>query len=374
MKDGVFHVIMAGGSGTRFWPVSRAGRPKQFLSLVGDRSLLKQAYERASAMSGAESVYVAAGLAQKEMVLAELAGLAPSRFIAEPVARNTAPCVGLAALRLRRVSPDAVMIVWPADHVYTDAHALEASLDLAVGAAARGTGLVTLGIQPARPETGYGYIEVEAAPKKGAAAGSLPDGVRRAIRFVEKPDLATARGYLAAGGFLWNSGLFIWRIDAILRAIESCAPDLWAGLAKIDAALGGADEERVIREVFASAASISIDYAVLEKAAEVLVVPVDPGWSDVGSWDAVADLHATDAAGNAQAGTGNAGAQFISIGSRDCFVFSGGDSRRALALVGVEDLIVVDTGDAVLVCRKGDSQSVRAVVEALKAMGREDLL
>ncbi len=374
MREGILHVIMAGGSGTRFWPVSRTHRPKQFLALVGERSLLRQTYDRAAAMSGEPNVYVAAGAAHRDMVMQALPGFDPRRLITEPCARNTAPCVGLAALRLKRVDPDAVMVVSPADHVYTNPEALRQAMELAVAAAAAGPALVTLGITPSRPETGYGYIEMGAELGGRGSAGAAPPGVRRAVCFVEKPDAATAAGYLSSGRFLWNSGVFAWKVSSILRQIEICAPDLWLDLKAIDAALGRPDEERVIAQTFASMASISIDYAVMEKAQEVLVVPVDPGWSDVGSWDAASELHATDAAGNAFAGDAGAADYVLDVGSRDCFVYASGGSDRLIALVGVEDLIVVDAGDALLICRKGDSQSVRAVVEALKARGREDLL
>jgi mannose-1-phosphate guanylyltransferase len=267
------------------------------------------------------------------------------------------------------------MVVSPADHVYTNPGALRQAIGLAVAAAAAGPALVTLGITPSRPETGYGYIELVGEAEASASAGPTPPpGVRRAARFVEKPDLATAAGYLSSGRFLWNSGVFAWKVSSILRQIEICAPDLWRDLKAIDAALGRPDEERVIAQAFASMASISIDYAVMEKTRDVLVVPVDPGWSDVGSWDAAAELHATDAAGNAFAGDAGAADHVLNVGSRDCFVYTSGGSGRPIALVNVEDLIVVDAGDALLICRKGDSQSVRAVVEALKARGRQDLL
>ncbi len=365
MKDGVFHVIMAGGSGTRFWPLSRAGRPKQFLALVGEASLLRQAHDRAAAMAGADSVYIAAGLAQKETVLAAIPGLDPSRFIGEPCPRNTAPCVGLSALRLRRLDPEAVMVASPADHVYTRPDVLRQAIDAGVEAARGTRALVTLGIRPSRAETGYGYIEV----------GSLSTpGVHRVVRFVEKPDAGTAARYLRSGRFLWNSGVFVWRIGAILDAIRSCAPELWEGLGTIDAAMGGPDEEKVIERVFTSLRAVSIDHAVLEKASEVLVVPADPGWSDVGSWDAVAELHAADAAGNAVTGMAGARPEIVNVDSRDCFVAASPESGRSIALIGAENLVVVDTGDALLICRKGATQSVRKVVERLKASGRADLV
>lgn len=361
MRAGVRHVIMAGGSGTRFWPLSRASLPKQFLTLVGGTPLIRQAYERAAAMSGEESVYVAAGAAHRDLILDVVPGLPAGRLIVEPCSRNTAPCVGLAALRLQRDDPESVMVVSPADHVYTRPRALEEALAQAVTAARGGDWLVTLGIRPSRPETGYGYIET------GAPAAGLPGGVRHVARFVEKPDLENARRYVASG-HLWNSGVFVWRTRTILAAIETHAPDVWSGLRAIESA-GGPDDPASVGRYFPSMPSVSVDYAVMERARDVLVVPCDPGWSDVGSWDAAADLHGADAAGNAFAPDAD---DILAIGASDCFVHNA--SGRTIALVGTTDLIVVDTGDALLVCRRGDSQSVRAVVEALKARGRTDLL
>jgi len=365
MKHGVYHVIMAGGSGTRFWPASRVTRPKQFLELVGDRPLIRQAYERAAALSGADKVYVAAGEAHRGLVEGALPGFDPGRFIAEPCARNTAPCVGLSAMTLSRVDPDGVMVVAPADHVYTKPEVLAGALAAAVDEARSADCLVTLGIRPTRPETGYGYIEVagDAAAEEGM--------VRRAARFVEKPDEATARGYLASGRFLWNSGVFIWRIGAILDAIARCAPDLKAGLDRVESALSGPGGRKAAAREFAALESISIDYAVLERADDVRVVPVDPGWSDVGSWDAVAELHEADVESAPPPAEDDRVAR---VRSDRCFVFHPDGGERLVALVGVEDLIVVDAGDALLICRRGDSQSVRAVVEILRSRGRNDLI
>ena len=361
MKTGVHHVIMAGGSGTRFWPVSRAARPKQFLSLVGDQSLIRQAHDRAASLSGPERVWVSAGRSHESMIMRAVPGFDAERFIAEPCARNTAACVGLAALHVGRVDPEAVMVMAPADHVYTRPDVLAGALSHAVEAARSADCLVTLGIKPARAETGYGYIEVDESEDESP--------IRKVSRFHEKPDSRTAAEYLAAGHFLWNSGIFIWRVGAIMKAIEICAPGLWTGLKRIEAAIGSQDEERVLQETFGSFESISVDYAVLERAHDVRVVPTDPGWSDVGSWDTVADLCDTEGRDVA----GDAGRVFA-LDSSNCFVYSDENSARLVSLVGVDDLIVVDSGDALLICRKGASQSVRDVVERLKKQGRNDLL
>ena len=368
MPGAVEHLIMAGGSGTRFWPASRAARPKQFLTLLGQSSLIRQAWDRAAAFSGAEHVWVAAGEGHRAAVLAALPGLDPARFIAEPAARNTAPCIGLAALQIGRAAPDAVMIVSPADHLYTKPDRLAEALRVAVDAANAGAALVTLGIRPTRPETGFGYIEVAQQP------ASTPQAMRVA-RFVEKPDARTAAEYMSSGRHLWNSGVFVWKVSSIQAALRSCAGDVWSGLQRIDAAWDTTGRDQAIAQIFPALPSISIDYAVMEKAPGVMVVPVDPGWSDVGSWDAVAELGDADAQGNAiQA---RAADVVLLQDARGCLVVvepGGRGAGRAIAIVGASDLIVVDTPDALLVCRKGDSQSVRDVVAALKSRGRDDLI
>ncbi|MBI3447978.1 MAG: mannose-1-phosphate guanylyltransferase [Acidobacteria bacterium] len=364
----IYHVIMAGGSGTRFWPASRRSRPKQFLSLSGEASLIRQTFDRCAASGPAGRILVSAGEEHRAGVIAALPELPDSRFIGEPVARNTAPAVGLSALRLSLMDPGAIAVFCPADHVYSRPGAYAEAIATAAEVAAAGDHLVTLGIRPARPETGYGYIEAGEA----GASGSL-----RALRFIEKPDAATASTLAGSGRHFWNAGVFVWRVASILDAIRRHHPILHDGLERIRAALGPALPEAAddplarpavrsaVREVFASQPSISIDYAVMEKARNVLVVPCDAGWSDVGSWDAVAELGAPDDAGNVL------DEEVLAIESSGNLVRSGG---KVIALVGVSDLIVVDAGDALLICRRGSSQKVRDVVAALSRRGRPDLL
>ncbi|MFQ5700613.1 MAG: mannose-1-phosphate guanylyltransferase [Acidobacteriota bacterium] len=361
MKRGIYHIIMAGGSGTRFWPLSRVGKPKQFLTLVGDRPLVRQAFDRAAAMVGPENVYVAAGRAHRQVVTQLLPALSAGRFIAEPCPRNTAPCIGLAALRLSRVDPDGILVVSPADHVYSHPDVLQVALDRAVSAAAAPGTLVTLGITPSYPATGYGYIEVASA-----ISTHVPVPVKR---FIEKPDLHRAREFLASGRYLWNSGVFVWRIDSILRAIETCVPVLWSGLKRIEAALGGPEEDRIVGEAFEALEPIAIDYAVMEKADGLQVIPTDPGWSDVGSWDAIEQLRGGDITSPAADRPA-----VLEQDASSCFVHASSPDGRLIALVGVRDLIVVDTRDALLVCRKGASELVGRLVRQLKERGRDDLL
>jgi mannose-1-phosphate guanylyltransferase len=300
-------------------------------------------------------------------VLAALPELTPARFIGEPLARNTAPAVGLAALRISLADPGAVAVFCPADHVYVDAPGYRASIETAARAAAGGDFLVTLGIRPTRPETGYGYIE---SGGPGPAMGAL-----RAARFLEKPDAATATRLVGTGRHFWNAGVFVWRVSTILEAIRRHHPILHEGLetireaatkeGSVNAPLSGPRTTEVIRQVFEAQPSISIDYAVMEKAGDVLVVPCEAGWSDVGSWDAIAELGPADASGNVLTG------DVVALESRGNLVRGGG---RLVALVNVSDLIVVDAGDSILICRRGESQKVREIVALLGSRGSRDLI
>jgi len=370
MYENLYHVILAGGSGTRFWPLSRRDKPKQFLELVGAEPMIRQTAERCSASGPRELIYVSAGEEHRARVLSALPWLPAQRFIGEPIARNTAPAVGLSAMTLFMADPEAVAVFCPADHVYDDPAAYRAAIDTAVEAAASGDFLVTLGIAPTRPETGYGYIEA------GEAAG--PEGVRRASRFIEKPDEDLARQLASSGRHYWNSGVFIWRISSILAAIGRHHRVLAEALARFrDAARAAAGPGPVadpfslpgvvpvLTELFKAQPAISIDYAVMEKAPNVLLVPCDAGWSDVGSWDAIADLGPADEMGNVLSG------EVVAIGSSNNMVRAEG---RVIALAGVDGLIVVETADALLICRRGASQKVREVVAALSGKDRSDLI
>lgn len=370
MNEGLYHVIMAGGSGTRFWPASRRDAPKQFLTLAGSKPLIRQTFERCLQAGPAERIYVSAGVEHRDAVRRALPEIPDARFVGEPVARNTAPAVGISAMAIFLVDPEAVIVFCPADHLFADDQAYLDAIRTASAAAAGSDVLVTLGITPSRPETGYGYIEA------GAPAGSGP--VLHASRFIEKPDVDTARRLASSGRHYWNSGVFVWRASSILAAIGRHHPRLAEGLTLVRKAARAAVGEGTLRdplglpgvagvaeEVFASQESISIDYAVMEKAPNVLVVPCDPGWSDVGSWDAVAGLGRGGADGNVFQG------DVLGVEASALFVRGG---KRLIALVGVSDLLVVDADDALLICRRGESQKVRDIVAALKAAGRVDLI
>ncbi len=353
-------MIMAGGSGTRFWPASREARPKQLLPLgTTDESLLAATVRRISGLVPPDRVYVVTNARLREATLAALPGVPEANVLLEPVGRNTAPCVAWATVTVARRAPDAVIAVLPADQAIANEQAFTETLGRALDQAARGT-ITTIGILPTRPETGYGYIE---------AGDPLPPHGRRVVRFVEKPDRARAEAYVASGRHVWNAGMFFFRATDMLREVARHLPQVHAGVTRIDEASGTPRAADVVREVFPALPSISSDHGVMEKAAELAVVPGDFGWSDVGSWDAAWDLAAKDAAANAGGGEG-----VLFVDASGNLVRNLGGGARMIALVGVKDLVVVQTEDAVLVIPKERAQDVRAVVEELKRRGRGDLL
>jgi mannose-1-phosphate guanylyltransferase/mannose-1-phosphate guanylyltransferase/mannose-6-phosphate isomerase len=339
---GVTPVILSGGAGTRLWPLSVPERPKQLIALTGERTMLQMTAARVAA---APIVVAGEGHAEEvERQLAEI-GIAPAALVLEPAARNTAPAIALAAL----LAPaDVPMLVMPSDHLIGDVEAFGGAVEAALPAAAEGW-LVTFGIAPERPETGYGYIE------RGEEIGP---GLHRVARFREKPDAATALAYATDGRHLWNGGIFLFRPDAFLDALGAHAPEV---LAAARAAIEGrrAEGRRVYPDAaaFAASPSISVDYAVMEKAERIAVAPVAMGWSDLGSWDSLYEAAEKDSDGNALAG------RALAIGSGGCLIRTDGP---AVAVVGVNDLVIVATKDAVLVLPRGQTQRVREAVDALR--------
>jgi mannose-1-phosphate guanylyltransferase len=331
-----YAVIMAGGSGTRFWPLSRATRPKQLLPLGGsDVSLLRATRDRIASLIDAEHTLVVTSETLAERIRAELPELPPENILLEPVGRNTAPCVGWAASVVARKEPEAVLAVLAADHHITDPASFLRVMSRAVEAARLGD-MVTVGVRPTRPETGYGYVEL---------GEELAPGVQRARRFVEKPDEMRARQFLAAGRFLWNSGMFFFRADELLGLVRQHLPGLGDMLRQYDEAATRGEEQSLVQQTYASMPDISIDHGVMEKASRVAVVPGDFGWSDVGSW---------------------------TVDTRGSYVRSTGG--KIVAVVGLEDIVVVDTEDALLVMPRSRAQDVRAVVNALKSQKRTQYL
>ncbi|TDJ76712.1 MAG: mannose-1-phosphate guanylyltransferase [Planctomycetota bacterium] len=346
----LFAIIMAGGSGTRFWPASRRARPKQFLAITGRRSMLAETWARIEPIIPAERTLVVAGAEHEALVREALPDLPPENVLLEPVGRNTLPCVALAAYEIARRAGDPVQVVLPADHLIAPAESFRASV-LAAAGVARATGaLVTFGIRPSYPATGYGYIEM--GDPTGELAG---ESVHAVTRFVEKPDLARAQEFLANGRFLWNSGMFVWSTAAILDALAEHAPD-------VDSALRAASPADLAR-VYPDLPAISIDTGIMERAQVRRVLPIDYTWSDVGSWAALPGALGTDSSGHCVTG----GTALLSEDARDCIVHGGEETLTAL--VGVEGLVVVHSNGVTLVCRKDRAEDVRAVVERLKREG-----
>ncbi|HSN14758.1 MAG TPA: mannose-1-phosphate guanylyltransferase [Anaeromyxobacteraceae bacterium] len=360
----IFPVVMAGGSGTRFWPLSRKNRPKQFLPLAGDEPLLAATIARLPPLARPKDTYVVCGPRHTAAAKRMLKELPPENFVVEPCARNTAPCVGLAAIHVARRDPRGVMAMLPADHHIVRAKAFRESLAAAALLAEKGS-IATIGIRPSRPETGYGYLKLgPRLPGRGRKKGSAP--AYKVERFVEKPDVVTAARYIADGSYLWNSGIFVFRADVILEEIRRAMPVLGEQLDAIQAALGTPGYPRTLRRVFPDCPSISIDYGVMEKSSRIAVVPADFGWSDVGSFAALSDVRPADHLGNVTDGDA-----IVIDGRNDIVVAKGG---RPVVLVGIEDVVVVDAGDAVLVCKTDRAQDVRKAVEELSRRGREEVL
>jgi mannose-1-phosphate guanylyltransferase/mannose-6-phosphate isomerase len=345
-------VILSGGSGTRLWPLSREAYPKQVLPLVGELSLLQQTWLRLRGLPGADAPLVVANEEHRFMVAEQLrqAGATPAALILEPVGRNTAPAIAVAALQAQAGGADPVLLVLPSDHVIRDEAGFRAAVLAALPAAQAGR-LVTFGIVPTAPETGYGYIK--------AAAG---DGLRAVERFVEKPDAATAQGYLADGGYYWNTGMFAFRASRYLEELQKNRPDMVdAARAALAGAKADNDFLRLDKAAFAASPADSIDYAVMERTDAASVLPIDVGWNDVGSWSALWSVVEQDGDGNAHRGD---------VLSRDCRGTLAVGDKRLIALIGLQDTVVIDTDDAVLVAHKDRVQEVKEIVSALKQQQR----
>ncbi len=347
--ENAYAVIMAGGQGTRFWPLSRRDRPKQFLRLGPDgRSLLRATAERVWELLPPSRTLVVTSEEHRELVRAELPELQPDQVLAEPVGRNTAPCIGWAATHIRRMDQSALMAVLPADHYIGNTDAYVDTLRRGLEAATHGD-YVTIGIRPTRAETGYGYIEV---------GTELDPGVFRARRFVEKPNRQRAEQFVASGSFLWNSGMFFFMASKILEAIDQHLPGLGERLRSYDEAARRGDELAVVAETYADLPAVSIDHGIMEKVSSVSVVPGSFEWSDLGSWTSAWELASRDDHGNVLP------TESIAVRANGNYVWA--PEGKLVALVGVEGLVVVDAGDALLIIPRDRAQDVREVVKALR--------
>jgi len=356
LRKRIHPVILAGGSGTRFWPLSRQKRPKQLLPLASENPLVADTAARLVGLARLDDIVTVCGKAHAAAIRKMLPEEARAGLVVEPVARNTAPAIGLAATVVAARDPRGVLLVLPSDHAILDLQAFRETVRKAVDHAAAGS-LVTIGIQPTRAETGFGYIRL-GAPH--------PRGGHRVSAFVEKPDRERAQAYLQEGGYLWNAGMFAFRADRILAELREHLPDCAEALARIAPAVGTPGFARAVARHFPACPDISIDYAVMEKAADIAVVPATFTWSDLGSFSSLPEVREADAAGNVVTG--------------DVMLFDAlrnvvlGQGSKPVALIGVSDLIVVDSGDALLVCKSDRAQEVRKVVETLRARGDGKLL
>jgi mannose-1-phosphate guanylyltransferase len=359
-----YAVILAGGSGTRFWPASRRSRPKQLLNIAPgrDESLIAGAVRRLGPLCPPERVFIATGEHLLEETARALPGLPKAAFLGEPRARNTAPAIAWATLKVALRDPTAVVIVVSSDQHIQDEPALLGALRRAAAEAEQGQ-IVTLGIAPTRPETGYGYL------KQGA---ETRPGVYAVERFVEKPDVETAKNYLVRGGYFWNAGIFVFRADVMLAAIAQHMPDLALQLEALRQVLTKTPEKErdATRALFDSAPSISIDYAIMEREPELRMVPCDAGWSDLGSWQVVWELSQKDAHGNAAP----QGSVLLDANGNLVVDLSKNPGQKVFALVGMRDVCIVHMDDAVLVIPRADTQAVRDVVEQLNQRGRSDVV
>lgn len=354
-------VIMAGGKGERFWPKSRKQLPKQFLSLTPDgKTMIQHTVERISPLVNIEDVFVVTNKDYESLVLEQLAGIPKENVLLEPMAKNTAPCIGLAAVHIKKKYEDAIMLVLPSDHLIKYNEIYIDTLKTAIQVAEEDSSMVTIGIMPSYPETGYGYINF------GRDEDDVKqNGVYKVKRFVEKPNLETAKEYLTSGKYLWNSGMFVWKASTILENFATLLPETYKGLQEIELAIGLENETQILEKEFSNFTSESIDYGIMERANNIYTLPGSFGWDDVGSWLALERISSTNENGNVVEGN------VITINAKNSIIQA---QDKLVATVGVEDLIIVDTEDAILICNKSCTQDVKKVIENLKICNRNEYL
>lgn len=351
-------LIMAGGRGERFWPKSRKTLPKQFLSLTGDgKTMIQLTVERILPLVEMDDIYIVTNKDYRQLVREQLPEIPERNILCEPVGRNTAPCIGLGAMHINQKYDDAVMMVLPSDHLIKQKKLFVDILGQACEIAEEDGNIVTVGITPSYPETGYGYIKFLTEKKKGSAF--------KVEKFVEKPNMEKAKEYLASGDYLWNSGMFMWKVSTILNKMQTLLPQIYQKLTQIGEAIGTPEEDKVLQEVFPTVESISVDYGILEKTDSIYTLPGDFGWDDVGSWLAVSRVRGTDENNNVL--TGNV----LAVDTTDCVVEA---QEKLIATVGLKNLVVVDTKDAMLICEKEKANDIKKVLETLRNDDRQEYL
>ena len=349
---------MAGGIGSRFWPMSRRAKPKHLLPLVNGKSLIEATIERVLPLTPKENISIVTNSIQKRRIQGIIPWLTDQNFTTEPFGRNTAPCIGLAAVNIRPLDPKAVMIVLPADHIIDDDESFRRCLNKAAEVASEGKSLVTIGIPPTRIETGYGYIQRN-AEVNGA------EKIYQVKTFAEKPNYETAQRFIESGDFYWNSGIFIWRVDLILEHYRKYLPELYIQLSEVENQIGKSTYYRNLRRIYKSTRNISIDYGIMEHAPSVNVIEGHFGWGDIGSWEEAYRRTRKDRDNNAGIG------EHIFHNSKDCYVNS---PKKFVAVVGMKDVIIVESGNALLVCNRSHAQDVKAIVEKLERNNAKRLL
>lgn len=360
-----FGVVMAGGGGTRFWPLSRKERPKQLLNLSGKDLMVNETLDRLANSIERENLFIVTNVTQAKLMQEETIGkMNPEHILSEPAARNTAACIGYAAMEIVKKHNDGVMVIVPSDHFIKNEKEFTSIINAAIETAEKTDALVTIGINPSFPATGYGYIKA-----KAGSVTEIGDANHKTYshveEFVEKPDLETAKKYLAEGGYSWNSGMFIWKASTILSYMEKLLPDVYACLVKIGDAMNTEDEEKVIEEVYPVIPKISIDYGIMERADNVLVISGEFGWNDIGSLDMLNIMKDADENGNVAYG------EQLLLDTKDCIVYG---NDKMIATIGLSDMIIVQTADALLICPKDRAQDVKNVVEILKEQGKDQYL
>lgn len=353
----IYGVIMAGGGGTRFWPLSRQEEPKQLLNLSGKDLMINETIDRIATFAEKDNIFIVTNVTQVPKMKEAVAGrILDNHILSEPSARNTAACIGYAAFEIIKKYGDGIMCIFPSDHFIKNQPEFTRILKEAIHVAETEDKLITLGITPTFPSAGYGYIKFDKADETLA---------KTVLEFKEKPDVETATEYVKSGQFAWNSGMFIWKASTILKNFEVLLPDVYACLLKIADAMNTPEEQQVIQEVYPTIPSISIDYGIMEKSSDVLVISADFGWNDVGSWDNLGVLYDEDENGNVISG------KQINIDTKNCISYA---KKRLITTVGVENLIIVETDDAILVCDKNRAQDVKLIVDQLKADGQNEYL
>ena len=353
----VYGVILAGGGGTRFWPLSRKDLPKQFLNLTGTDLMVNETIDRMSGVIDQGNIFIVTSKEQAELTYQATEGrIEKDHILLEPAARNTAACIAYAAETIMKKYGDGVMCILPSDHYIKDNDSFRKVMMQAIDTAKETDALITVGIHPTFAATGYGYIRYDK---------SFPGPVKEVAEFVEKPDIKTAKQYLQEECYLWNSGMFFWKVGVILKQFQTLLPDIYQKVEQIGDAINTPMEEAVLNEVYPVIPKISIDYGIMERADNVKVIAGEFGWNDVGSWDALQALYEEDANGNVIYG------EQIHVDTHNCICYA---KTKLIAALGVEDLIIVEADDAILVCHRDKAQEVRRVVEELKNKGKEHYL